>query len=137
MTIAADTRQANDARVAANQRRLMRGYRIAPGADQAFRDLILDCRDAGTHLVIVRTPESGSLRAAYPPEAVAALTEYQDQLRREFGVTVVDATAWLLDDQFSDGHHPLTSGQTIFTDRLHRDVLIPLVAGKHSGLKTR
>jgi hypothetical protein len=139
--IADDARRAADARVAANLANLTQGYRIGPGSEQAFRDLLHDCRSAGTRVVVVRTPESSALRAAYPPESRAALAEYQDRLRREFGVILVDATAWLPDTQFVDGHHSLAGGQAIFTERLHREVLVPLVAGKynppHPGIAAR
>ena len=58
------------------------------------------------------------------------MDEYAAGLAREFGVRVIDARRWLPDAQFFDGDHPLLSGQATFTERLHREVLVPFVAGR-------
>jgi hypothetical protein len=121
-------RRAEDARVSAGYAEILANYTIDPGADRAFRDLLRACRDNGTRAVVIRTPESTTFRAGYQPEAIATLDAYAADLTRAFGVPVVDARRWLTDEQFEDGHHPLLAGQQVFTDRLHREVLAPLVA---------
>lgn len=120
-------RRAEDARVSAGYAAILAGYRIDPGADRALRDLLGACRDNGTRAVVIRTPESTTFRAVYQPDALATLDNYAGGLARDFGVSVVDARCWLPDEEFEDGHHPLLAGQQRFTNRLHRDVLIPLV----------
>ncbi|HSQ54297.1 MAG TPA: DUF1574 family protein [Gemmata sp.] len=126
-------RRAEDLRVSTGYARLLAGYKIDPGADRALRDLLHHCRETGIHVVMVRTPESSTFRAGYEPQALATLAEYESGLTREFGVRVIDAREWLPDEDFEDGHHPLLSGQVHFTDRLYRDVLIPLVRGRLDG----
>lgn len=118
------------ARAVANTARLTAGYRIDPGADRAMRDLLRDCRDTGTRVVLIRTPESTAYQTAYGPGAAAVVDNYAAELAREFGVRVIDARGWLPDAQFFDGDHPLLAGQGAFTGRLHREVLVPLVAGR-------
>jgi hypothetical protein len=121
-------RRAEDARVSAGYAAILANFRIDPGADRALRDLLRACREGGTRAVVIRTPESATFRAAYQREALTALDAYAQGLTAEFGVGVVDARKWLPDEEFEDGHHPLLAGQKRFTDRLHREVLVPLVA---------
>ncbi|MBN9122342.1 MAG: hypothetical protein J0I06_24915, partial [Planctomycetes bacterium] len=117
------------ARTVARTKTLTVDYGIDPGQDRAMRDLLRACREAGTRVVVIRTPESTAYRTAYGPGTEAIVDEYAARLGRECGVPVVDARRWLSDDQFFDGDHPLLSGQVTFTARLHREVLVPLVAG--------
>ena len=120
-------RRAEDARVSAGYAAILTNFQIDPGADRALRDLLSACRDNGTKAVIIRTPESTTFRAGYQPDALSTLDEYAGKLVRDFGVAVVDGRRWLRDEEFEDGHHPLLAGQRRFTDRLGREVLIPLV----------
>jgi hypothetical protein len=120
-------RRAEDARVSAGYAAILANYRIDPGADRALRDLLSACREKGTRAVIIRTPESTTFRAAYQPGALSTLKDYTEDLTRRFGVEVVDARGWLPDEEFEDGHHPLLAGQRRFTDRLFREILVPLV----------
>jgi hypothetical protein len=126
-------RRAEDARVSAGYAAILANYSIDPGADRALRDLLRACRDYGTRAVIIRTPESTTFRAGYRPQALATLDAYAADLTHEFGVKVVDARPWLPDEQFEDGHHPLLAGQRNFTERLYREVLMPLVRGESGG----
>ncbi len=125
-------RRAAEARTIAGLADVMANFTIDPGADRALRDLLRVCHESGTGAVIVWTPESTAFRAAYPSEAMTTLNAYTAELTREFGVRVVDARQWLPDDQFQDGHHPILKGQRTFTARLHREVLVPLVADASS-----
>ena len=123
-------RAAATARTVARSARLTANYRIDPGADRAMRDLLRECREAGTRVVLIRTPESTAYQTAYPPGAGAVVDEYAAGLAREFGVSVIDARRWLPDAHFFDGDHPLLAGQVAFTERLRGEVLVPLVAGQ-------
>jgi hypothetical protein len=111
-------------------KQMLSRYRIDPDLGQAFRDLLRACRRNGTGVVVVLTPETEALRAAYPPDGLAELDRFCAELTREFGVRVLDARDWLPDDMFVDTHHVNLRGQRAFTTRLHREVLIPLVAGQ-------
>ena len=76
------------------------------------------------------SPESSEFRGWYPEAARARIDSYCDELRRDYGVRVIDARSWVADEDFIDGHHALPRGAATFTHRLGRDVLQPLVAGK-------
>ena len=121
-------RRAEDARVSAGYAAILANYQIDPGADRAMRDLLSACRikwDEGHH-----HPHAG---IHHIPRRLSARCPGQRWRptpwgsRRDFGVAVVDARRWLPDEEFEDGHHPLLAGQTRFTDRLCREVLVPLV----------
>ena len=56
-------------------------------------------------------------------------------LAREYGVSVVDARAWVPDDGFMDGHHLLPEGATTFTKRLGTEVLQPMLAAPSPPLR--
>jgi hypothetical protein len=123
-------RRAEDARVSAGYASILANFQVDSGADRALRDFLRVCRENSTGAVVIRTPESSTFRAAYQPDALSALDDYAQGLTREFGVKVVDARRWLPDEEFEDGHHPLLAGQKHFTDRLNREVLIPLVQSR-------
>ncbi len=125
-----DFRAASHARTLDRVARLTANYRIDPGEDRAMRDLLAECRAAGTRAVLLLTPESTAYLAAYAPGALAVVNEYAERLGGEYGVPVVDARRWLPDELFFDGDHPILAGQALFTDRLYREVLVPLVAGR-------
>jgi hypothetical protein len=122
-----EERRAEDARVSAGYAAILADFRIDTGADRALRDLLRACRAGGTEPIVIRTPESTTFRSAYRPEALTAIDAYAAELGREFEVKVVDARCWLDDHEFEDGHHPLLAGQRRFTERLYREVLVPLV----------
>jgi hypothetical protein len=105
-----------------------RNYAVAPLPDRATRDLLALCRERNVPVALYRMPEATSFRDLYPPEATAAFAEYLDTLTREFGVPVFDATTWLPDVAFSDGHHQLKSAAKRFSARFGRDCLIPWLA---------
>ena len=121
------------ARASSGYAAILANFSIDPGADRACAICSRACRDNGTRAIIVRTPESTTFRAGYQPQALATLDAYTADLTRESGVKVVDARQWLADEQFEDGHHPLLAGQRRFTERLYRDVLMPLVRSELEG----
>jgi hypothetical protein len=126
----AAVQHAEDVRVSTAYGQILADYKIDPGADRAFRDLLRSCKEAGVGVVVLRTPESSTFRAVYQPSALTTLDAYLADLMREYAVRVVDAREWLPDNEFEDGHHPLLPGQTRFTDRLYGEVLVPLVSGQ-------
>jgi hypothetical protein len=129
-TMDAAKQHAEDVRVSNAYGQILADYKIDPGADRAFHDLLRSCKEAGVGVVVLRTPESSTFRGVYQPSALATLDAYLAEMKRDYGVRVVDAREWLPDTEFEDGHHPLLPGQTRFTDRLYGEVLVPMVAGR-------
>src|SRR5207249_10481228 len=100
-------------------------FRIAPPPDRALRDLIRLCRADGIRVALYLLPEGPTFRGWYPPAARRAAGEYLGGLSREYGVPVFDASDWLPEDAFADGHHLLRHGAKAFSGRFGKECLGP------------
>jgi hypothetical protein len=107
----------------------LQNFQISDVADQSLRELIELCRLEKIELVLVLTPESSEFRGWYPQSTEQMVQGYCEELRRRCAVSVIDARAWLPDEDFLDSHHALPHGAEIFTLRLGREVLEPLIRG--------
>jgi hypothetical protein len=58
------------------------------------------------------------------------VAEYLGRISRELHVTVIDARDWVSDDDFIDMTHALPRAAGPFTERLGREAVLPLVAGR-------
>jgi hypothetical protein len=76
------------------------------------------CRREKVPAALVLMPESSELRGWYSDEAKAAVRGLLDELRRDYGVEVIDANCWLADEDFEDGQHAVLHGADVFTCRL-------------------
>ncbi|HZY83656.1 MAG TPA: hypothetical protein VFE78_02390 [Gemmataceae bacterium] len=96
----------------------LRRFRLGEGECRAMRGLLDLCRQEHVPVVLVLTPEGSGFRAWYSPEARAAPRRLLAELRAAYGVRVLDATEWLPDDSFLDGHHVTPAGAAAYTERL-------------------
>jgi hypothetical protein len=110
-------------------RKFVRSWAVAGEADDALHDLLGTCAGHGIRVALVMVPEHSSLRACYSRAARARLNEYLGGLSREQRVPVIDARDWVADDDFLDLTHVLPRAADPFTQRLGREVLLPLLAG--------
>jgi hypothetical protein len=97
-------------------------FRLGKGPTQAMRDLLELCRREQVPVVLVITPEARAFRSWYRPECLATMSRLQAELHATYGVEFIDATCWLEDDDFMDGHHLDTSGAEKFTTRMIAEV---------------
>jgi hypothetical protein len=105
-------------RAAGEYRELLAHYAIAPESDRALRQLLDECRREQTRALVVVMPEGETFRGWYPPAARAAIDTYLADLRRDYGVAVLDARTWIGELDFYDGHHLLPAGAAAFSRRL-------------------
>jgi hypothetical protein len=110
--------------------------RLAPGPTQAFCDLLLLCRQHQLPVILVIPPEDSHFRS-YQPAVEENQVQCVAQLAHQFGLTLVDARAWVQDDGFVDGHHLSREGAETYTIRLGREVLQPYLARLANGLPLR
>jgi hypothetical protein len=106
---------------------------LSPESERALRALLDRCRNENIPVALVLSPEGREFQDLYSPEARAAVDHFCDELRRAYGVPVIDARNWLADGEFLDSHHVLRGGAEKFTRRLAREVLQPLVEDKRPG----
>jgi hypothetical protein len=103
---------------------LVANFRIDPKADRLFREILDTCRDNAISVIgLLRMPEATDFRKLYSPEATRMIDSYLKELGEEYGIESIDASAWLSDDCFADGHHLLLHGAERFTLRLWNEVL--------------
>jgi hypothetical protein len=97
-------------------------FRMGEGPARAMRDLLDCCRRENIPVMLVLTPESAEFRSWYSPACRASTLGLLEQLRSTYGVQVIDATRWLGDNDFVDGHHLDASGVEKYTTRLLTEV---------------
>jgi hypothetical protein len=97
-------------------------FRMGKEPARAMRDLLECCRREQIPVMLVLTPESAEFRSWYSPECRATTMGLLKNLRTAYGVEVIDATHWLNDDDFVDGHHLDVTGVEKYTTRLLAEV---------------
>ncbi|HWG46978.1 MAG TPA: hypothetical protein VN688_29715 [Gemmataceae bacterium] len=97
-------------------------FRFADGPTRAMHELLARCRQEQIPVALVLMPTSASFRSMYHPDAVVALQRFLNELRERYGPEVIDATEWLDDDGFDDGHHLRRAGAQKFSTRMVEEV---------------
>ncbi len=93
----------------------------------ALEELLETCHRERIAAALVLMPEGSTFRALYSPSVLQELNVYLQRLEARYGVTRIDARRWIKDDGFWDSHHLLSSGATLFTARLGKEVIAPLL----------
>lgn len=96
--------------------------RPGDGPCRALRDLLACCRREHIPVALVVMPEASVFRSWYSFPAEEEARRFLAELRREFGVEVIDGRCWVADKDFADGHHVLAGGADAFTTRLRAEV---------------
>jgi hypothetical protein len=98
-------------------------FRLGRRPTQALRETLDLCYREKIPTALVLMPESSVFRDWYSEDAKPAIHALLGELRQTYGVSVIDAEAWLADDDFEDGHHTQLHGADVFTCRLHAEVV--------------
>jgi hypothetical protein len=109
-------------------------FRLGGPSCRALRELLELCRQVGIPTTLVLMPEGSEFRGWYTPAAWQQVEAFLAELRREYGVAVVNARDWSADSDFSDSHHLLPAGADRFSVRLGREVIAPLL--EQAGRRT-
>ena len=107
-------------------------FELGSAPCQALREQLELCRREGIRTALVLMPEGSDFQSWYTPAAWQQIETFFEELRREYGVPVINARNWLRDDKFVDSHHLLIPGAAEFTERLGREVLPYVLAGTTS-----
>lgn len=85
------------------------------------------CKKEGIVPIVVFMPQSTVLRAPWPDSAKTKFDAFLGLLEREYNAKIVDARDWIPDEHFADADHLLRPGATMFSNRLGREVIRPLL----------
>jgi hypothetical protein len=113
-------------RVVEIARRQYQGYlssfRLSEPTCRAQRELLEICRREQIPVALVLMPEGSLFRSWYPPATWQTIQAFLDGLQADYGVALIDARRWIADDYFSDTHHLLCEGSTLFSERLGKEL---------------
>lgn len=98
---------------------LFRFYSVDANQDRALRACITHCRERGIAVSLAYLPESDRFRELKTPESVRLADDHLAAVRRDTGVSLIDARNWLTDDDsLPDGFHLTRPAAITFTRRL-------------------
>ena len=95
----------------------------AEGPLRALQDLLGLCRRKGISAALVIPPEATVFRAIDAQHA--AIEEAIRRIVGQYHARLYDASAWVDDSGFYDGHHLSAEGAVIYTERFAREALRP------------
>jgi hypothetical protein len=109
-----------------------RDFRLSPMQVDLLEQNIAACQRRGIKTILLLTPEGSEFRNQYTPAMSAAIKGMLAQLHERFHVQVVDARDWVDDAKFVDMHHLRRDGAQIFTERLAREAIEPLLRDRET-----
>ena len=77
--------------------------------------------------VLVLMPEGPLLRSFYPAKPYEVLRARLASLAHAHDLPFMDARHWLAEEEFTDSYHPNCLGARVVTERLGRQVILPLL----------
>ena len=102
---------------------------------QALSELLSLAQEERIATALVLMPEGPVLRSCYPPQTWQRVHASLEGLGRQFGYPLINAREWVAEEDFSDSHHLLPSGATLFTERLGRELVLPALLAPSSAVK--
>jgi hypothetical protein len=97
-------------------------FRLSEPTCRAQRELLDICHREGIPVALVLMPEGSLFRSWYPPSTWKQIQSFLDELHMNYGVPVINAREWIADEYFSDTHHLLIEGSTLYTARLGKEL---------------
>jgi hypothetical protein len=115
-------------------RESMENFQLAEQPVGALRAILELCQRTQVQCALILMPEGTEFTALYPAAMRQGLSRFVADLGRLWQVPVIDARGWVPDNDLWDSHHALPSGAAIFTERLEREAIRPLL--QNLSLKT-
>lgn len=104
---------------------LVHNFKPHDGAVSALHDMLDLCEKNGIKVMLVQLPESSDFRSWYSPESKFTLATLFESIADDHQVKWLDAQIWVPDGQFADGHHLLSGGATVFSERFVQEAAKP------------
>ncbi|HET6881245.1 MAG TPA: hypothetical protein VFI31_13880 [Pirellulales bacterium] len=105
----------------------LQSFQLCEAACRAQRDLLARCREEQIATALVWMPEGKTFQSWYPSYVEDQVRRHLRDLTAEFDVPLIEARDWADEDDFVDGHHLRHAGAVRFSQRLGREVLLPLL----------
>ncbi len=97
-------------------------FHLGAKPTQAMHDLLARCRRENIAVALVLMPVTNEFRELIPAEGRAELDNLVAKLSSRYGAHLIDASDWLDNGDFDDGHHVLTTGADKFSTRMIDEV---------------
>jgi hypothetical protein len=107
---------------------------MAIDARKALIDFVSVCREHGIQVGLIWLPESPEFRNSYSTSGLAQASQELQALAGHEGLPIFDTNDWIPEEGFFDSYHLTHAGAALFTHRLEREVLTPLLAHTQAGL---
>jgi hypothetical protein len=104
---------------------------------QALRDLLALARVKGIPTLLVAMPSASEFRMLLSEKSRLRVAQLHAELRRDFGVAIVDAEGWLPNSEFNDALHLYSRGAEFFTRRFCAEEIVPLLERESTALSSR
>src|SRR5262249_3271592 len=102
-------------------------FHLGNSTPRALRQTLEVCRAEHIPAALVLPPEGSQFRSWYSPAAEEQTMAFLRELSREFDAPIIDARTWVADDGFFDSHHPTDRGGAVYSLRLGREAILPLL----------
>ena len=112
-------------------------YKVDDAPLKALRELTDLLAKEGIATLMVVMPEGPLMRSLYAPEAHAALLAEFSRISRKHRFPLIQARAWLGEDQFRDSYHLHEEGAAVFTERLVQEAILPIAANLPASRLTK
>jgi len=110
----------------------LQNFRLGAKPAQAMHDLLARCRREHISVALVHMPITREFRELIPAEGRAELDHLAAELCNRYGADLIDASDWLDNKDFDDGHHVLKTGAQKFTTRMIDELQKLLARTEHS-----
>jgi hypothetical protein len=115
------------ANTALSHRDILGNLALGEAQVRALREALTLCRQNGIAAALVRMPEATAYRAMYPLDVSKRIAGFLNLLADEYGCRLCNASGWMSDDSFSDGHHLLRRAAGPFSTRLTCEIIEPML----------
>jgi hypothetical protein len=129
-TVSPDDRRRFTALARSQYEHALGEFRLATRSVRALEEIVETCGNNHVPAAMILMPEGTEFRSLYSPRARSEINSFVVRLSRRCGVSIFNASEWVSDDGFWDGHHMLPNGAAEFTDRFGREVLTPLLRNR-------
>ncbi len=102
---------------------LLENFAVSEISRIVLNDLIQECKSRSIPIGFYLMPEDSHFRSWMLETSQVKMKTFLSALSTQNNVSICDASNWIVDEQFADGHHLLSSGARKFSERFGREFL--------------